>query len=385
MEIRKIGPRFMKVIGAARKIAFLFSIISFACVGNRTKIDKRIENGIEVVINHRAPYSIKGELSTFTLNEKMFISQERLDLLEKGMMSMGEFDVDDEGNIYIVGPRNRENFIYKFDEEGNYVLSFARRGQGPGELEMPFRPIVVGDNIAITDRAKKLAIYSKEGKLIMERRFNERVASVDMLENGNLIFYGWLSGPKQYAMNSLSLFDSSFRKIGDLDTHILDYMDTKYPNYFMWRVASGRIYIINEERGYEILVCDFEGNIIKKIRKEYTPISPTSDIKKLVMGRHYIEGSEYVPDPLPPIKLFFTDDKARLFVMTYEQGDSPGEYIYDIFNPEGIFIGRKSLKLPWVGRYFGPKYEMMKKNRFYCYREKEDGFRELVMYEVCWK
>jgi hypothetical protein len=37
----------------------------------------------------------------------------------------------------------------------------------------------------------------------------------------------------------------------------------------MWRVSRDRINIVNQARGYEIWVYDFDGNITRKIRKEY--------------------------------------------------------------------------------------------------------------------
>ena len=70
--------------------------------------------------------------------------------------------------------------------------------------------------------------------------------------------------------------------------------------------------------------------------------------------------------------------------MTYEKGENPGEYMYDIFNPEGVFIGRKSLNLRWADLYFGVKYQTIKNDKLYCYREDENGFMEMVVYKMRW-
>jgi hypothetical protein len=72
-------------------------------------------------------------------------------------------------------------------------------------------------------------------------------------------------------------------------------------------------------------------------------------------------------------------------LMTYEMGNGLGEYMYDIFNDNGVFIGRKSLNL---GRqqYF-PKinYAKIKRGLLYRYHEKENGFDELLVRQVVWK
>jgi len=68
--------------------------------------------------------------------------------------------------------------------------------------------------------------------------------------------------------------------------------------------------------------------------------------------------------------------------MTYEEGKNPGEYIYDIFNAAGIFIGRKSLRIFFnsVGLY-----AKIKNKHLYCLNEKESGFKKLVAYKIIWK
>jgi len=45
--------------------------------------------------------------------------------------------------------------------------------------------------------------------------------------------------------------------------------------------------------------------------------------------------------------------------------------MYDIFNPDGIFIERKSLKVLWQSG--GSLYPKAKNNRLYCLRKKENG------------
>ncbi len=70
--------------------------------------------------------------------------------------------------------------------------------------------------------------------------------------------------------------------------------------------------------------------------------------------------------------------------MTHEEGINPGEYMYDIFNSEGVFVGRMSL---WNYRELhAPAFTIKaKKNHLYCLREKESGYRELVVYNMNWE
>ncbi|MBD3195366.1 MAG: 6-bladed beta-propeller [Candidatus Lokiarchaeota archaeon] len=379
-----------KLTNLTKIFVLCFSALALSfCSKDNTKIDKRIENGIEVIQNHIEPYEINGEPYTFALEKELTISQERKDLVDRGMMSMGEFTVDSNGNIYIVGWENKKDLIYKLDSEGNFITSFGQKGQGPGELEMPTWPGISGNKFYISDRGKKIVLFDEDGHLYKENRFKTRVTNGDILKNGNYLFWGGWSGYKTnaYSQYNLSLFSPEFKKIRDLDVYKLHYRNERLAPYFMWRVRNDRIYIINEERGYEFLIYDLDGNLIRKIQKDYKPVSPSLEIKKAILGPQYQETgkrNEYVPNPLPPIKLFMVDDQGRLFVMTYEKGSTRGEFIYDIFNSEGVFIGRKSLNLRWADLSFGVKYQTVSKNKLYCYRYNEDGFMEMNIYKIKW-
>jgi hypothetical protein len=68
--------------------------------------------------------------------------------------------------------------------------------------------------------------------------------------------------------------------------------------------------------------------------------------------------------------------------MTYEEGFNTGEYMYDIFNSDGAFIGRTSLGN--VGRSF-PFMVKAQNGRLYCIKEKENGYKELVIYKMIWE
>ncbi len=69
--------------------------------------------------------------------------------------------------------------------------------------------------------------------------------------------------------------------------------------------------------------------------------------------------------------------------MTYEKNKNPREFVYDIFNPDGIFTGKMSLN-NYGGRY-GSLPVKVKNNLLYCLNEKESGYKELVVYEMKWE
>jgi hypothetical protein len=221
------------------------------------------------------------------------------------------------------------------------------------------------------DQAKTF-LCSQNGNFLVQRpRYDERTSR---------------SGTVPY---TISLCDSNFKELRELDRHQWTPSNERIAPVFMWRVSAGYIYIDNEDRGYEILDYDWEGNLRRKIRKSYQPVEATEEIKIARLGPGYkqsvISHDSYFPNPLSPLSFFFVDDEGRLFMMTYEAGNIPGEYIYNLFNANGVFIGRKSLNMGTAQYYFQINYAKIKKGLLYYYREKESGYKELMVQKVIWK
>jgi len=155
---------------------------------------------------------------------------------------------------------------------------------------------------------------------------------------------------------------------------------------FYWRVRKGKVYVGNEQRNYEILVYDLNGGLIRKIRKEYTKVQYPEEYRNATLEMAKNNPLAGPPEYSPPFNSFFIDDDDRLFVMTYENGESKEEYVHDIFNPEGIFVGRARLGLSYpVTRSLLPRRVVVKNSHYYRLRYKESGHVEIVVYRMIWE
>jgi len=380
-----------------KKLIYLVLLLSifFYCGPKQKKVEKVIEDGVEVVLNHIEPYKIKGQSTTLKLKKEFSIDLAREDIGEMGLADSTEFDIDSDGNIYFVSRRSEENRIYKFDPDGNFITSFGRKGQGPGEIQAILEfEIDDKDNIIISDhRNRKLIVFNKDGNLTQEVRFAQDAFWMFPLENGKYLAERRLIDSKQdYFLTIYSLFSPELKEIKRLDTN-------KLPNplikgrrgvvsdpVFIWRISSGNIYIGNEDRGYEIQKYDLEGNLLRKVRKKHKPVKILEELRKKDKELYERMNTKvFIPKYWPPYHSFFADDEGRLFVKTFEEGDRPGEYMYDIFNPDGIFIGRMSLNIYTYGRGAKEVCAKAKKRRLYCLEEKESGYKELVVYKMRWE
>lgn len=173
-----------------RKLIYLTLIlfIFLSCGPKQQEVERYIEDGVEVIVNHLEPYKIKGEPSTLHLEEEFTIDTEKDDIAEIGLWETYGFDIDSEGNIYFVDIKNTDNVIFKFNRDGDFVKSFGRRGQGPGEIQRSLIPTINSrDEITLTDSMRRFLVFNKDGELVKDTTLNFRALRLIPLENGNYL------------------------------------------------------------------------------------------------------------------------------------------------------------------------------------------------------
>ena len=352
-----------------------------------------MEAGVEVIINHIEPYEIKGESGTPVLERAFSIDTEKEEMLKLGLTDIETFDVDKEGNIFIILWQSKDNYVFKFSPEGHFLKAFVRFGQGPGELQYGGMVLINPKNeVMAKDPSKtKFLVYDREGRFLRETRL-EKTYSLVPLRNGKYLIF-WGEDTPEWRRQFVGLCNSEFGDVKVLD--MLQYpnaMNVRCPvnrDLMIYRASGDKIYIGNTAKGYEICVYDLNGNLLRKIRKEHKPVAVSEEVKKayfdLLPKGDPLTDNFYFTEQWPPFRGLCADDKGRLFVLTYEAGLKAGEFMYDIFNSEGIFIGKLSLaniKNPCRPDSFTVRAV---KNHIYGLQEKDSGYKELVVYNMEWK
>ena len=374
---------------------FLFMIaLIISCGPKQEKIERYMKDGVEVIVNHLEPYRIEGEPNTLHLEEEFTIDTEKDYLAEKGLVHIDNFDVDSKGNIYCLYNRGRENCIYKFGKDGNFVSAFGRRGRGPGEVNNAMvMSINSRDEIIIQNFFEpKLLILSSEGNLVNEISSPTNL-DIKQMENENFFSYETSRIGPQASQFVWSILSPKFEKIKDVEKQELHGNSRRFSYEFHKSYATEEnIYIGKRSQPYEVWVYNSEGNLKRIIKKDYKPVKLSDKYKEERVnrneemkkkGRRPPPGKFYLPEYWPAFNELFAGDTGWLFVMTYEISSNPREFVYDIFNPDGIFTGKMSLN-NYGGTYRGLPVKV-KNNRLYCLKEKENGYKELVVYKMKWE
>jgi hypothetical protein len=361
-----------------------------SCSPKQDKVERRIENGVDVVINHLEPYRINGA-GKLALEEIFHIDSENSEIEKFGLIDIQGFEVNPEGEIYVLRTiKGTGNFIYKFDRNGRFVKSFGRKGQGPGELELPnYIALDTEGHVLISDGIRMMTVkYDKNGNFL---RYYPQTKGEFKIGSGPkdkwIVLENSFDGVSNKQLFLLKVADNDLEGRKLVDQYSFEMSRDKFrasEPIFCWSASRNNIYVANEDKGSEIWVYDSEGKLIRKIRKEYRKM-PFSESDKNKISKPLPEAMRkiaYFPEFHPPFQSLVAADDGTLFIQTFEPGQSPGEFIFDIFNQEGVFIGRKSLNVyVWENHLWA----RLAGQKLYCLREKDSGYKELIVYNMKWE
>lgn len=334
---------------------------------------------------------IKKIYSSFKLEEKWRLDTSKRELIERGLFDITRFVVGSEGDVYLLNSGSRGDMVFAVDKTGQLQKSFARQGQGPGELERPAEIFLTADgHIFVLDPVRgKIAIYNKEGIFLNEIKSPPLMFFVQPLPGGNYLGVETIYGVevKEWGF-VLNFYDSEFRKLKELDrivymNPLIEKKVEATPHSIICQVSGDRIYSAYPERGYEFLVYNLRAELIKRIKRSFRKSTDLTDYKKIIdrdIGNLSGFGVSFVyPEYALPFYSYFTDENGYLFVMTFKPGNREGEYLYEIISPDGELVNTVSL-----GPSFSNSVILAKvfNQQLYLVKEKESGEKELIVYRI---
>lgn len=381
---------------------FLLIILLVSCRANHPQVDKIIEDGVEIILNHIEPYRVPGEPSAVVLEKEFVIDAESPDLFKAGLTDIFRFGVGADGSIYVAQrPRKDVPVVFKFDKTGHLQNSFGRVGQGPGEIERCAYFGVIGrDEVYVLDaQGKRITTFASSGELVKEAHLPTSLIGAIPLENGSFL------APRSEVLPNEGQEEIAFDLLDRQFVLVKVMYSFKFPIQHMGATKinayltnptgsfdSHRIYVGLPGKDYEVLVFNLDGNLLRKIRKDYAPVAVTVAFQKEALARlpqgSPVAGRLEFPNYKPSFQYMFADEKDWLFVTTSEIDAASGQNICDVFDASGVFICRAAvgffdlLKMYWEGA----SLDVVAKNgRFYVLHEKENGYKEIIVSKAIWR
>jgi len=360
-----------------------FLIIVTACQKQKTEWKGTIEekNGVVVMSNPKDPLYDKDIMS---LEEELTIGDVDKES-EPLFIDISSVRIDYEENIYVLDYKACQ--IKVFDKNGRHLRIIGRKGQGPGEMQLPtMMEMVSGKEIMICDLPNnRISFFSLQGELLYEISKGKFFRLLVPMPDSKRNFIGSMRyqiGEKR--VDELMKFDSNFRQLFTIDK--LEYTDEPnviypFPPFILYIVLEEDKVLWGNWLHYHLQIADEVGKTTRKIIKDYDPVEITDEDKERDIKERF--GGSGVP---PDIKLEFpwyypafwhlsTDDGGRIFVQTFER-TGEGSYYYDVFDSDGKYI----VKIP-----LNVRPRAWKKSKLYTIEEDKDGFQFVKRYKVTWK
>jgi 6-bladed beta-propeller len=345
-------------------------------------------DGVTVVSNGKKPAAVKGQPTQITLREELTIGGGGNP--DEAFSQVGFFVVGDDGMIYALDVKEQK--IKVFDKTGKSLRLIGKPGQGPGELGMASGIQLTADNtLLIADATnRRLALFKPSGEFIknipmtgtlglanilLDRRGNCVALEMGLAEGNAKMFY------------EVKKFDANFKPLFSLDKiefpipipgsgakmNVLEMLAV-----YQLDTADNIYYGRNAD--YEIKIYSPEGKPIRTIQKEYDRVKVTQpDIDEMLQKIPNVAPGVNIkemiafPEYFPPFQFFALDNQGRLYVRTFTKGKAKGEYVFDVFDPEGVFftqfISKSDLRLFKAGKAYGIE-------------ETDEGYQVIKRYSV---
>lgn len=354
------------------------------------EIKIKTENGIPVVYNPKEPVPLKGQPSHLTLKPDFTIGLETEDM-NYVFSGLQHTQVDEQEYIYAADWK--ETLIKVYDKNGKHVRSFGRKGQGPGEIGLPFYlGIFQGNKIVVNDQANaKFIIYSREGELLKEIPTGKyRSVTRFKVDSKGCIYAFSRTFDQAKTIFELKKFSPAFDPLETFAS--FEVMRTPQvaqafsPPYFVQITRDENIVWLDPIK-YELTLMNRQGKPLRRIIKDWDPVKITEAHEKRLIQQTWGDrgirpGVKFeVPKHFPPVSSFYVDDEGRIYVRTYDYINKEGGQLdrYDVFDPEGRYIAK----------FYHPRaetFQAIRKDKLYVRVEEEvSGIDLLRKYSLIWE
>lgn len=368
-----------KSLGRALTCAFICAAsLGFSDQDGGWRGRKKTIDGIINIINPPEPiyaetiYEIREEYTIKSTNDKGEY------VLNKPVAMALGFN----NRLYVLDPP--EGDVKVFDDRGQFLKSFGRKGQGPGELGVP-NTIIIGNQgeILIADSGnRRLNIYDHSGTYETALSTSTvQIREIGINPKGGFIGIVQMRIEDHFRYE-LRTFDPSMKYMRTLK-YDDDYIGSKpsifTPSTCLAMTSNDQIVYGFPEKEYLMDVFNGDGELVKRIHREIIPKKvPEEEIKK---SKDKISPSlnVYIPEYLPAYFGINADDEGRIIVFSEFQFRSHIA-VFDIFSNEGNYLAR--INLPNIIR---PNNCIWRNNRFYAFAEDLDGSPIIKVYKAKWK
>lgn len=321
------------------------------------------------------PESRKPLAEIYKAGKVRFVKELVLDdkTMPNGVMFVGPSDlaVDSGGRVQVVD--FGDNNLKLFDAAGKFLKVIGRKGQGPGEFNMPTDLAVSGDRLAVWDMGnRRLSLFGVNGDFVKSEdasSFTARPRDLAALPQGEFLletektYFNEPDRPQDCSLDVLSpdlktkntvyrqaVLRNKYRRQGSVTFNVIQPFG---PDVF-WAVTPGGRIVVGYSEKYEFLVYRTDGVEEFRFSHPHEAVKVTGeDEKSFFAGMSYTEGGavklgapEHIvkntvfPKFKPAFNRLFVDSDGNFLVHTYPRNKQEESRSFDAFDGRGRFLAR---------------------------------------------
>ncbi len=341
--------------------------------GGRHFFNKIEEDGI-IVAETRGGPKFDGELFTY----EPILTLQQDETIEESLLAASTFAIrTGSGQYAVLDDARFEKRIVLYDENGRFLRTFGRMGNGPGEfLTMVFQRFT-REVIHIYDwNQRRLVLFNLDGTLLESIQppfsFTGIASNIYKTEEGQLIVIQLDFVARESTRPRFSVYDSKGTvmaeyegpevKTGEMMQQSRGFMLPTYIPYAptpMITYRPDRGVLVNPGIEPELQWYNLQGELIERIRVLDLDLSTTGDdyerlktvwderlenVPEEVRADYLRLGekmAEFIPDHKPPWSYVAVDDAGYYWLRVQDKVDIGGEFQFSfhILSPDGEYLG----------------------------------------------
>jgi len=281
----------------------------------------------------------------------------------------GALDCDAAGNVYVMD--FSDNNIKVFGASGKFLKLIGRKGQGPGEFNMPIDIVFAKDRLIVWDMGNdRLCALTISGGFIKSENaaaFSGRPYKVEALPTGEIIletektYFNEPDRPQDHFLEILTpglqiknkifsqaVLRNKYMRIGG---QLFNLPQPFCPDIY-WDISPSGNIAVGFSGKYEVTFYDKQGVEALRFSHPYNPVKVTAeDEKSFFDGMSYTTGTGVkrgAPDHIvknttfpkfkPAFNALIVDSDGNTLVHTYRKSKEEIYRYFDAFDPQGKFI-----------------------------------------------
>jgi hypothetical protein len=310
---------------------------------------------------------------------------------------------DQTGNLYLAEP-NQTKF-YVLDPEGKLIVSFGKKGEGPGEIKDMGEFYITKDYIIVPEIIN-IHYFSKKGDFVKDVNPGKMLFPRVFIDENRLVKLSYMSFQSSDKPNYIEIYNletKKSKKLAPLQSKegVLSY--SKGGNNLVLKAqgtkpeiviaADSQALFYGNNDIYQINKIDFNGKPLLSFSIDGRKKNSISQDGKIKHFRNRIrifdrlpkdavkEMLKQVPDQLPYFHQILIDKKGRIYVLLTDL-EHQSQQAIDIFSPAGKFLYHTIIDLSENFDRIITLAFSFSRSELFAFAEDEEGELQLVKYKI---